>query len=117
MSTVRIALAGLIGALAVAGLWWATGGAPDARAALIAGLVATGAQTMAHLWLAGVPAAAPASQMWRRHLHGTALRIGGAAVVVMLVLKDRTTFPPLATVLSFAGVLFGLLVLEIRMRA
>ena len=108
---------GLVGSVAVAAIWFATTNEAAALAALVAGLAATGAQTLAHLWMAGVSKDAPVSAMWRRHLHGTALRVGAAGLVVVLVLKDREMFPPLATVLSFAGVLLGLMTLEIRNRA
>jgi hypothetical protein len=108
---------GLAGSAAVAAVWFGTTNQAAALAAFVAGLAATGAQTLAHLWMAGVPKDAPVSAMWRRHLHGTALRVGAAGLMVVLVLKDREMFPPLATVLSFAGVLLGLMTLEIRNRA
>lgn len=116
-SALRVVLIGIAGSMAAAAAWGAGQGVAAARAAAIAGLLATAAQTVAHVWQSGVPAEAPASAHWRRHLHGTALRFGTAAVMVALVVKDRDAFPPLATVLTLAGVLFGLLALEIRSRA
>lgn len=116
-SVLRVLLTGVLGSGAVAALWALLGQGREGIAAGVAGLLATGAQAMAHWWMAGVPAGAPASAMWRRHLHGTALRTGAAALAVGLVVQDRNAFPPLATVLGFAGVLLGLMALEIRNRA
>lgn len=113
----RVLVAGLLGSGAVAALWALLGTRQDGLGAGTAGLLATAAQALAHWWMAGVPAGAPASAMWRRHLHGTALRTGAAAAVIGLVVQDRNAFPPLATVLGFAGVLLGLMALEIRNRA
>lgn len=108
--------AGLAGSGLAAAAWWAASGAPAAHGALVAGLLATGAQAVAHAWLAGVAPEAPASAMWRRHLHGTALRAGAAGLVIALVVHDRVTYPPLATVTSFAGLILFLLSIEIRNR-
>lgn len=101
----------------MAGAWWLAADGVAARAAGLGGLLATTAQSVAHAWMAGVPTDAPMTEMWRRHLHGTAMRAGAAAVAVLLVLKYREAFPPLATVLGFAGVLLGVMALEIRNRA
>jgi hypothetical protein len=111
-----VVAAGLVGTAIVAGIWWLASGEANARAAVVAGLLATGAQTLAHVWMAGVAPNAPASAMWRRHLHGTALRVGAAGMVIALTVKDRVLFPPLAIVTSFAALVLLLMSLEIRNR-
>lgn len=45
---------------------------------------------------------------------GTALRMGGVILVLLAVLADRESFPPLATAFGYLGVVVPLLFLEVR---
>jgi hypothetical protein len=45
---------------------------------------------------------------------GTALRMAGVVLVLVAVLVDRETFPPLATAFGYLGVVVPLLFLEVR---
>jgi len=94
----------------VSGLLW---GSPGAVAAGIAGLAGFGLQTAAARLLRGQNGA-PIARYMKRWALGTGLRFLGVVLVAVLVLVDRSLFPPLPTALGFLGVLIPLLGLELR---
>lgn len=107
---VATGLALVAGVTGVSGLLW---GGPGALAAGIAGLAGFGLQITASRLLRG-QVDAPIGKYMKRWALGTGLRFLGVVLVAVLVLVDRSLFPPLPTALGFLGVLIPLLGLELR---
>jgi hypothetical protein len=110
----RQAVLGLILTAVVGAVSWQLGGEPAAVAALAAGVLATGIETLALRLL--VPALVPPfERLVKRWAYGLALRLGGVGLVGMAVVRWPAQFPPLPTALGFVAVLIPLLFGEMRL--
>jgi len=110
----RQAVLGLILTAVVGAVSWRLGGGPAAVAALAAGVLATGIETLALRLL--VPALVPPfERLVKRWAYGLALRLGGVGLVGMAVVRWPAQFPPLPTALGFVAVLIPLLFGEMRL--
>jgi hypothetical protein len=107
---------GLMGAVltaALSGISAMAWGRNAALTALLFGAVATGIQVHASRLMVN-NAEKTLQQFMGRWLVGTALRFGGAILIMVVALLNPTLFPPLAAGLGFLGVLIPLLFLEVR---
>ena len=108
---VGLGLTGLIAACA-----WALGSPFAARAAALAGLLATAIHVSAVVLLK--PALVrPFERLWVRWAMGLGIRLAGLAAVATAILAVPDRFPPLATATGFVGVLLPLLFSEMRLVA
>lgn len=106
------ALGVLLTAVATAVIWGIWG-----RSAVVAGGLFGFLATVIHLVAAKALRSAldaPFKTLAVRYLFGMALRLGGAAFVMVAVLSNRTLFPPLPTAIGYLAVLIPLLFTEIR---
>jgi Zn-dependent protease len=100
----------------VVGCAWALGGPRAARAAGLAGALAT----LTHVWAVAQlkPALVrPFERLWVRWAMGMGGRLAGLAAVAVAILAAPDRFPPLPTAAGFVGVLLPLLFSEMRLVA
>ena len=105
---IGLTLTVLIGA--VSAMAW---GRNSALTALLFGAIATGIQVVASRLMANQKGRTLHDFMGRWAI-GTALRFGGAILLMVVALLNPILFPPLAAGLGFLGVLIPLLFLEVR---
>jgi F0F1-type ATP synthase assembly protein I len=105
---IGLTLTVVIGAVSAAA--W---GRNAALTALLFGAIATGIQVFASRLMANQTGKTLHDFMGRWAI-GTALRFGGAILLMVVALLNPMLFPPLAAGLGFLGVLIPLLFLEVR---
>ncbi|HET7039399.1 MAG TPA: hypothetical protein VFH97_05895 [Gemmatimonadales bacterium] len=110
------AAVGIVLTALIAGCAWALGGPSAARAAGLAGLLATGIHVAAVALLR--PALVrPFERLWVRWAMGMGARLAGLAAVAVAILVAADRFPALPTAFGFVGVLLPLLFSEMRLVA
>lgn len=112
--TVSHTLLGLTLVVVVGAVAWWLGETPDAASAAVAGLLATGIETVAVRVL--TPALEPPfERLLKRWAMGFGLRVCGVGLVGLAVLRWPERFRPVPTALGFAAVLLPLLIGEMRL--
>lgn len=109
----KVGLTGAVLTAALSGISAVAWGPNAALTTLLFGAVAAGIQVYASRLMVN-HAEKTLQQFMGRWMIGTALRFGGAILIMVVAMLNPTLFPPLAAGLGFLGVLIPLLFLEVR---